>query len=129
MPRRPGLGRIATTGGSVQWLVQDHNVSDIQASAGALVWRQVPEGTGPTARGDKFFSMAIASGVIREEMQELVDRVTPDSPGRADPIGACVLRLTMAQTPLGRGDDRTEALRENMSELLRMDQPRSGTPR
>jgi 2-polyprenyl-6-methoxyphenol hydroxylase-like FAD-dependent oxidoreductase len=40
------------------------------------------------------------------------------------PIGARVLRLTMAQTALGRGDDRTEALRETMSELLRMDEPR-----
>ncbi len=40
------------------------------------------------------------------------------------PIGARVLRLTLAQTALGRGDDRTEALRENMSELLRMDEPR-----
>jgi 2-polyprenyl-6-methoxyphenol hydroxylase-like FAD-dependent oxidoreductase len=40
------------------------------------------------------------------------------------PIGARVLRLTMAQTALGRGDDRTEALREVMSELLRMDEPR-----
>jgi 3-(3-hydroxy-phenyl)propionate hydroxylase len=39
-------------------------------------------------------------------------------------IGARVLRLTMAQTALGRGDDRTEALRETMSELLRMDEPR-----
>ena len=40
------------------------------------------------------------------------------------PIGARVLRLTMAQTALGRGDDRTEALREMMSEMLRMDEPR-----
>lgn len=40
------------------------------------------------------------------------------------PIGARVLRQTMAQTALGRGDDRTEALRETMSELLRMDEPR-----
>ncbi len=40
------------------------------------------------------------------------------------PIGARVLRLTMAQTALGRGDDRTEALREIVSELLRMDEPR-----
>ena len=30
----------------------------------------------------------------------------------------------MAQTALGRGDDRTEALREAMAELLRMDEPR-----
>ena len=40
------------------------------------------------------------------------------------PIGARVLRLMMALTALGRGDDRTEALREVMSELLRMDEPR-----
>jgi 2-polyprenyl-6-methoxyphenol hydroxylase-like FAD-dependent oxidoreductase len=40
------------------------------------------------------------------------------------PIGARVLRLTMAQTALGRGDDRTEALRETMTELLRMGEPR-----
>lgn len=40
------------------------------------------------------------------------------------PIGARVLRLTMAQTALGRGDDRTEALRETMTDLLRMDGPR-----
>jgi 2-polyprenyl-6-methoxyphenol hydroxylase-like FAD-dependent oxidoreductase len=40
------------------------------------------------------------------------------------PIGARVLRLTMAQTALGRGDDRTEALRDNVSELLQMDEPR-----
>ena len=40
------------------------------------------------------------------------------------PIGARVLRLTMAQTALGRGDDRTEALRETMTELLRMEEPR-----
>ena len=40
------------------------------------------------------------------------------------PIGARVLRLTMAQTALGRGDSRTEALREAMTEILRMDEPR-----
>lgn len=40
------------------------------------------------------------------------------------PIGARVLRLTMAQTALARGDDRTEALRENVSDLLRMNEPR-----
>ncbi len=40
------------------------------------------------------------------------------------PIGARVLRTTMAQTALGRGDERTTALRETMSELLKMDEPR-----
>jgi len=40
------------------------------------------------------------------------------------PIGARVLRITMAQTTLQRGDARTIALRESMSELLAMDEPR-----
>ncbi|MBL9025314.1 MAG: FAD-dependent monooxygenase, partial [Myxococcales bacterium] len=40
------------------------------------------------------------------------------------PIAARVLRLTMAQTALGRGDNNTEALRETMTDLLRMDGPR-----
>jgi 2-polyprenyl-6-methoxyphenol hydroxylase-like FAD-dependent oxidoreductase len=40
------------------------------------------------------------------------------------PIAARVLRLTMAATALGRGDDRTEALRETMTDLLRMEEPR-----
>jgi 3-(3-hydroxy-phenyl)propionate hydroxylase len=40
------------------------------------------------------------------------------------PIGARVLRITMAQTALSRGDERTKALHETMSELLKMDEPR-----
>lgn len=40
------------------------------------------------------------------------------------PIAARVLRLTMAQTALARGDDRTEALRETMTDLLRIEEPR-----
>ncbi len=40
------------------------------------------------------------------------------------PIAARVLRTTMAATALGRGDERTRALRETMAELLRMDEPR-----
>ena len=40
------------------------------------------------------------------------------------PVGARVLRITMAMNALGRGDDRTEALRETMAELLAMDEPR-----
>jgi 3-(3-hydroxy-phenyl)propionate hydroxylase len=40
------------------------------------------------------------------------------------PIGARVLENTLAQTALARGDDRTKALRETMTELLRMDEPR-----
>jgi len=40
------------------------------------------------------------------------------------PVGARVLRNTLAATALNRGDPRTEALCETMSELLRMDEPR-----
>jgi len=40
------------------------------------------------------------------------------------PLGARVLKTNMAQTALNRGDDRTAALRETISELLKMDEPR-----
>jgi 2-polyprenyl-6-methoxyphenol hydroxylase-like FAD-dependent oxidoreductase len=40
------------------------------------------------------------------------------------PIGARVLKSTLAQTAANRGDERTNALREALSELLKMDEPR-----
>ena len=40
------------------------------------------------------------------------------------PVAARVLRDTLAQVALLRTDDRTDALREAVSELLRMDEPR-----
>ncbi len=40
------------------------------------------------------------------------------------PVGARVLHNTMAQVALGRPDDRHEALRDTMTELLAMDEPR-----
>jgi 2-polyprenyl-6-methoxyphenol hydroxylase-like FAD-dependent oxidoreductase len=40
------------------------------------------------------------------------------------PIGARVLKSTLAQTAINRGDERTNALREAMSELLKLDEPR-----
>ncbi len=40
------------------------------------------------------------------------------------PIGARVLKHTMAQTALNRGDERTKALRESLAELMTMDAPR-----
>jgi 2-polyprenyl-6-methoxyphenol hydroxylase-like FAD-dependent oxidoreductase len=40
------------------------------------------------------------------------------------PVGARVLRNTMAQVALSRVDDRTEALRDIIAELLGMDEPR-----
>ena len=44
--------------------------------------------------------------------------------GERHPVGARVLRGTMAQVALMRVDDRTEALRESVAELLSMDEPR-----
>jgi 3-(3-hydroxy-phenyl)propionate hydroxylase len=40
------------------------------------------------------------------------------------PVGARALRHTMAQTALIRPDDRIEALRETVAELMSMDEPR-----
>jgi 3-(3-hydroxy-phenyl)propionate hydroxylase len=40
------------------------------------------------------------------------------------PVGARVLRTTMAQTVLARGDARTDALRETIAAMLGMDEPR-----
>lgn len=40
------------------------------------------------------------------------------------PVGARVLQTTMAQMALLRTDDRSKALHDNISEMLRMDEPR-----
>jgi 2-polyprenyl-6-methoxyphenol hydroxylase-like FAD-dependent oxidoreductase len=40
------------------------------------------------------------------------------------PVAARVLRTTMAQTALARSDDRLDALRDTVAELLGMDEPR-----
>ena len=63
------------------------------------------------------------------KLAQVVNGTSPDSlldtyQAERHPIGARVLKNTMAQTALNRGDERTNALRENMSELLSMDEPR-----
>ncbi|HEU4411077.1 MAG TPA: FAD-dependent monooxygenase [Polyangiaceae bacterium] len=63
------------------------------------------------------------------KLAQVVKGISPESlldtyHSERHPVGARVLRNTMAATALGRGDDRTEALREMMSDLLRMDGPR-----
>jgi 3-(3-hydroxy-phenyl)propionate hydroxylase len=40
------------------------------------------------------------------------------------PVGARVLRTTMAQTAVSRGDERMQALRESLTDLLTMSEPR-----
>ncbi|WP_200944141.1 FAD-dependent monooxygenase [Lysobacter sp. Root667] len=63
------------------------------------------------------------------KLAQVVHRVSPDSlldsyHAERHPIAARVLRNTMAQVALHRTDERSKAMSEAMSELLRMDEPR-----
>jgi 3-(3-hydroxy-phenyl)propionate hydroxylase len=63
------------------------------------------------------------------KLAQVVDGTSPESlldtyQGERHPVGARVLRHTMAQVALSRPDDRHQALRETMAELLVMDEPR-----
>jgi 2-polyprenyl-6-methoxyphenol hydroxylase-like FAD-dependent oxidoreductase len=63
------------------------------------------------------------------KLAQVVHGTSPDSlfstyHAERHPVGARVLRNTMAITALERGDDRNEALRELMSEMLRIDAAR-----
>jgi 3-(3-hydroxy-phenyl)propionate hydroxylase len=61
------------------------------------------------------------AGVIRGQSPEaLLDTYHAER----HPVAARVLRTTMAQVALTRPDDRTEALRDSVAELLAMDEPR-----
>ncbi len=63
------------------------------------------------------------------KLAQVVERTSPESlldtyhPER-HPVAARVLRHTMAQVALMRPDDRIEAVRDTVSELLSMDEPR-----
>ena len=63
------------------------------------------------------------------KLAQVVNGTSPESlldtyHAERHPVGARVLRNTMAQTALMRGDERIVALHETMSELLKMDEPR-----
>jgi hypothetical protein len=63
------------------------------------------------------------------KLAQVVKGVSPESlldtyHAERHPVGARTLRITMAQVALTRVDDRTEALRDSVAELLRMDEPR-----
>jgi 2-polyprenyl-6-methoxyphenol hydroxylase-like FAD-dependent oxidoreductase len=63
------------------------------------------------------------------KLAQVVKKTSPESlldtyHAERHPVAARVLRNTMAQTALMRVDDRTEALRDTVSELLSMDEPR-----
>jgi 2-polyprenyl-6-methoxyphenol hydroxylase-like FAD-dependent oxidoreductase len=63
------------------------------------------------------------------KLAQVVKRISPESlldtyHAERHPVAARVLRNTMAQVALLRTDDRTNALRDTVSELLSMDEPR-----
>jgi 2-polyprenyl-6-methoxyphenol hydroxylase-like FAD-dependent oxidoreductase len=63
------------------------------------------------------------------KLAQVVDKTSPESlldtyHAERHPVGARVLHNTMAQIALGRPDDRHQALRDTMKELLSMDEPR-----
>ena len=63
------------------------------------------------------------------KLAQVVHQTAPESlldtyHAERHPVAARVLRNTMAQVALMRADDRTEALRDTVSELLSMDEPR-----
>ena len=63
------------------------------------------------------------------KLAQVVNGTSPESlldtyQAERHPIGARVLKNTMAATALNRGDERMKALRQTMSELLQMDEPR-----
>jgi 2-polyprenyl-6-methoxyphenol hydroxylase-like FAD-dependent oxidoreductase len=63
------------------------------------------------------------------KLAQVLHRTAPESlldtyHAERHPVAARVLRNTMAQTALMRVDDRIEALRDTVSELLSMDEPR-----
>jgi 2-polyprenyl-6-methoxyphenol hydroxylase-like FAD-dependent oxidoreductase len=63
------------------------------------------------------------------KLAQVVKQTSPESlldtyHAERHPVAARVLRTTMAQVALMRPDDRIEALRDSVSELLAMDEPR-----
>jgi 2-polyprenyl-6-methoxyphenol hydroxylase-like FAD-dependent oxidoreductase len=63
------------------------------------------------------------------KLAQVVNRTSPESlldtyHAERHPVAARVLRTTMAHVALRRQDERTEALRETIAELLRADEPR-----
>jgi 2-polyprenyl-6-methoxyphenol hydroxylase-like FAD-dependent oxidoreductase len=63
------------------------------------------------------------------KLAQVVNQTSPESlldtyHAERHPVGARVLRITMAQVALGRPDDRIEAARDVVAELLGMEEPR-----
>ena len=63
------------------------------------------------------------------KLAQVIKKISPDSlldtyHSERHPVGARVLQNTMAQVALGRADDRHQALRDTMTDLFGMDEPR-----
>ncbi len=80
--------------------------------------------------GGQGLNMGIQDAVnLGWKLAEVVHGTSPDAlldtyQAERHPVGARVLRVTMAQTAFGRGDERSKAAQESVAELLRMDEPR-----
>jgi 3-(3-hydroxy-phenyl)propionate hydroxylase len=66
------------------------------------------------------------------KLAQVVDNTSPESlldtyHAERHPVGARAIRYTMAQVALSTPDERHEALRDTMTELLSMDEPRRRT--
>ena len=83
---------------------------------------------GPT--GGQGLNLGVQDAVnLGWKLAQVVHGTSPESlldtyQAERHPIAARVLRNTLAQTALMRGDERTKAMHENVSELLKMDEPR-----
>ena len=80
--------------------------------------------------GGQGLNMGVQDAVnLGWKLAQVVNRTSPESlldtyHAERHPVAARVLRNTMAQVALRRPDARTKALRDTMSELLSMDEPR-----
>jgi 3-(3-hydroxy-phenyl)propionate hydroxylase len=80
--------------------------------------------------GGQGLNMGVQDAVnLGWKLAQVVHRTAPESlldtyHAERHPVAARVLRTTMAQVALMRADDRIEALRDTVSELLSMDEPR-----
>jgi 2-polyprenyl-6-methoxyphenol hydroxylase-like FAD-dependent oxidoreductase len=80
--------------------------------------------------GGQGLNMGVQDAVnLGWKLAQVVNGTSPDSlldtyHAERHPVGARVLRTTMAQVALMRVDDRIEALRDSVAEMLSMDEPR-----
>jgi 3-(3-hydroxy-phenyl)propionate hydroxylase len=80
--------------------------------------------------GGQGLNMGVQDAVnLGWKLAQVIKRTSPETlldtyHAERHPVAARVLRNTMAQIALSRTDDRTRALGDSVSELLRMDEPR-----